>query len=85
MNSVMRDDRRTHKRVKKSIFFKIIPDRHKEHRSINMSSGGLLIESSKFYGLNQRLFLELMIPNKEHIHCECNVRWIYPRRRDTRN
>jgi len=72
-------ERRIHKRVKKSIFFRRPPFFLKEQRSLDASVGGLLMESTRFYELNDKLRLELLIPKEKSIHCEAKIVWIFPK------
>jgi len=70
-------EKRIDKRVKKQIFFKVLSDNSKEQSSIDISLGGLLMESDKHYNINQLLQLELIIPNNKSILCDSRVAWVY--------
>ncbi len=74
-------ERRRNKRVEKPVSFRMHPGELREQRSGNISLGGLVMESNRFYHINQSFSLELIIPNETPIYCNARVAWIYPRTR----
>ena len=74
----MISNRRAHKRYKKPIFFRITTPKPEELESVDISLGGVLFESRKFYSVNQVLPIEVIIPNKKPVSCEARIAWVYP-------
>jgi len=79
----MKNERRTHARLKKSVFFRIPKEDLGVKPSIDISLGGLLAEVNSPYDIDTRFNLELIIPNEIPIYCEARVAWIYPQGEST--
>lgn len=77
-----RDQRRKENRFKRRLPFKIIPSGLLTEAAIDVGLIGLLMESSRFYEINQRIRLELLIPDEEPVYCDARVAWIEPHSRD---
>ena len=75
----MLKERRHAERVKKPVYFKLETNGMKERRSVDISLGGLLMESDKLLDVDEKIKIELIIPNQKSIFCQTRVAWAYPR------
>ena len=71
-------EKRSHKRVKKTIFFRVLSSGFKEQASVDVSLGGLLMESPAFLDIDNTVGLELILPNDQPIYCQGRIAWVYP-------
>jgi hypothetical protein len=69
-------DKRRYPRIKAPIYYKSPRFRHLRQRVVNASLGGVRIYSDTPLSIEQRLDLELFLPDSTTLRCRARVAWI---------